>query len=63
MSEIKGQLLGVILVLVIFGGISVAMATIFKNTAGQVSSKSEDLGKEAGTVINSNSLLTYENRN
>lgn len=47
MSEIKGQLLGIILVLVIFGGISVAMATVFKNTAEQVSDKSEDLGKNA----------------
>ena len=51
MSEIKGQLLGIILVLVVFGGISVAMATVFKNTATQVSNKSANLGAEAGQVF------------
>lgn len=59
MSEIKGQLLGIILVLVIFGGISVAMATVFKNTAEQVSDKSEDLGKEASQTIAPSGLLHY----
>ena len=51
MSEIKGQLLGIILVLVIFGGVSIALANVFKNTADQVAEKSEDLGKDAGQIV------------
>ena len=63
MSEIKGQLLGIILVLVVFGAISVTMATVFKSTASSISSKAEDPGANAETVLSSvalpNGLLTY----
>ena len=57
MSEIKGQLLGIILVLVIFGGISLSLATVFSNTADQISEKSEDLGKDASAIVTPD--LTY----
>ena len=51
MSEIKGQLLGLILVLVIFGGISVAMAGVFSNVSKQVQDKSKNLGTDAAQVF------------
>ena len=59
MSEIKGQLLAIILVLVIFGGISVAVARIFNQTADQVAEKAEDLGKDAKQEITPPSSLSY----
>lgn len=36
MSEIKGQLLGIILVLMVFGAVSAAMITIFNNLTKSV---------------------------
>lgn len=36
MSEIKGQILGVILVLLIFGAVATAMTTVFQNMTDQV---------------------------
>lgn len=39
MSELKGQILGVLLVLMIFGTMSVAFATIFNNATSAVSSQ------------------------
>ena len=63
MSEIKGQLLGIILVLIVFGAISVTMATVFKKTAQNISTKADDPSADAETVFSSvalpNSLLTY----
>lgn len=60
MSEIKGQLLGIVLVLIIFGGVSVALAKVFKNTSGQIASKAEDIGEDAeGQFATSNALLHY----
>ena len=63
MSEIKGQLLGIILVLVVFGAISVTMATVFKKTGAQIAEKADDPAADAETVINAapapSGLLTY----
>ena len=63
MSEIKGQLLGIILVLVVFGAISVTMATVFKKTGADIAERAEDPAADAETVINAaslqNELLTY----
>lgn len=39
MSEIKGQLLGIVLVLAIFGAISGALYAAFKTSADNVSTK------------------------
>ena len=39
MSEIKGQLLGIVIVLSIFAAVSTAAAAIFKTTTDTVSSK------------------------
>lgn len=39
MSEIKGQLLGIILVLVIFGAVATTMGMVFTNSLNKVNSK------------------------
>ena len=72
MSEIKGQLLGIILVLIVFGAISVGMVSVFKSTASNVADrasevtvaaeleaqKTETQGENNGFVL-SGSLLNY----
>lgn len=72
MSEIKGQLLGIILVLIVFGAISVGMVSVFKSTASNVADrasevtvaaeleaqKTETPGENNGFVL-SGSLLNY----
>ncbi len=66
MSEIKGQLLGIILVLIVFGAISVTMVKVFKDTASSVSDKAGEAGEAAQIEANKtsrmhDSLLTYYN--
>ena len=39
MSEIKGQILGVVLVLAIFGAIGTVLVTAFKNNATSIANK------------------------
>ena len=39
MSEIKGQLLGIILVIIIFGAVAGTLATVFTNMTNSVSSE------------------------
>ena len=39
MSEIKGQILGIIIVLAIFGSIAGVLMTLFNNTASNLESK------------------------
>ena len=39
MSEIKGQLLGIILVLAVFGVVAAALTAVFTNLSGSVSSE------------------------
>ena len=60
MSEIKGQLLGVILVLVIFGSVSVAIAQIFKNSATKMTTEANNITQEAEETLNGRvDLLGY----
>ena len=42
MSEIKGQLLGIILVIMVFGIVAASMTTIFTNLTNSVSSQVVD---------------------
>lgn len=42
MSEIKGQLLGIVLVVAVFGIVSTLLVTSFEKTAKTVQSKIED---------------------
>ena len=39
MSEIKGQLLGIILVIMVFGIVAAGLTTVFKNLTSSVSSE------------------------
>jgi hypothetical protein len=39
MSEIKGQILGIVLVLAIFGAVATIMITLFSNTASDLETK------------------------
>ena len=39
MSELKGQLLGIILVIIVCGAVAGALATAFTNMAGSVSTE------------------------
>lgn len=51
MSEIKGQLLGLVLVLVIFAAVSAGLATVFTSTAGQITTKSENIDTSIETFM------------
>ncbi len=48
MSEIKGQLLGIILTLIVFGAISIVLANVYSSSATKVSLFSEHI--ETGAV-------------
>ena len=43
MSEIKGQILGVILVLMVFGAIATSMVGVFNNLENAVQEKTNDI--------------------
>ena len=59
MSEIKGQLLGIILVLVIFGTVSVAVAQIFKESKDKMNEQATDIIDGAEDALTAGSLLSY----
>ena len=52
MSEIKGQLLGIILVLMIFAVTSGVIATVFKKAGDSITLKSEHTFDGASSVLN-----------
>ena len=51
MSEIKGQLLGIILTIMVFGGVSAAVATVYSVSATKVARYAEKIEKNAGDEI------------
>lgn len=61
MSEIKGQILGIVLVLAVFGAIAGIMVSLFTNTAtdleNKVSTNIENVFLQNNEVIDTN--LTY----
>lgn len=75
MSEIKGQLLGIVLVVAVFGVVGTALVTAFKSSAGKIANKVDndytvaDDGTVTGTdrkqniennsIISTNDLLTF----
>ena len=65
MSEIKGQLLGILLVLVVFGSVSVAVASAFKGISDKITEKAENPESDAAAEFTDNggqgqgNLLTY----
>ncbi len=62
MSEIKGQILGVVLVLSIFGAIGTVLVTAFKNSADSIASKitAEDKLIESSSTDSTNKTNNYE---
>ena len=65
MSEIKGQLLGIIMVLLIFGTVSGVVAGVFATLKNTIASKSENMVSDVQTDLNSTSafdgeLLVYQ---
>lgn len=54
MSEIKGQLLGIILLLTIFATVSVGIATVFATTRDAMVEKSENVADAAEQVLTVN---------
>jgi len=51
MSEIKGQLLGIILVIMVFGIVAAGLATVFTNLTNSVSSEVAQAVAENATMI------------
>lgn len=51
MSEIKGQLLGIILVIMVFGIVAAGLTTVFTNLTSSVSSEVTDALSEYLTAI------------
>ena len=54
MSEIKGQLLGIILTLMVFGGVSVTVAHVYAASAAKVTDYSDSLEEPAADEIGYN---------
>ena len=52
MSEIKGQLLGIILVLMIFAVVSGVIASVFKSASDNITLKAEHTFDGASSVLN-----------
>ena len=59
MSEIKGQLLGIILTLMVFAAVSVTIAAVYKNAADKVTEKANNIENGAQTELESSGLLHY----
>ena len=53
MSEIKGQLLGIFLVLIVFASVSLVVSGIFKSTTDKITEKTESTIENAGQEVTS----------
>ena len=51
MSEIKGQLLGIILTLMVFGGVSATVAAVYSSSASKVSQYAEHIEEPAAGEV------------
>ena len=51
MAEIKGQLLGIVLTLMVFGAVSIIIAKVYASTAAKVTDYSENIEVEAADQI------------
>ncbi len=60
MSELKGQLLGIIMVLIIFGAVGGVLGALFGESANKIIDKSENLTQPfEDAVTGSATLLSY----
>ncbi len=53
MSEIKGQLLGIILTLMVFAAVSVTIATVYNQTASKVTEHAQNVEQGASQELES----------
>ena len=51
MSEIKGQLLGIILTLVVFGGVAATVASIYADSATKVTNYANNIEGDAADEV------------
>ena len=51
MSEIKGQLLGIILTLMVFGGVSATVAHVYADSAAKVTDYAEKIEQPAADEV------------
>lgn len=49
MSEIKGQILGIVLVLMVFGAVATTMITVFNGLTSAVTEKTNDVKEDLDT--------------
>ena len=56
MSEIKGQLLGIILVIMVFGIVAAGLTAVFRNLTNSVSS---EVAEVANTTYDSSASITW----
>lgn len=59
MSEIKGQLLGIILVLAIFGAVSAGLAAVFAKTSDSIATQVETIATDTNTSVD-NAFLEFK---
>lgn len=59
MSELKGQLLGIILVILVFGGVATMLATSYKQTAKRVQDNAAATFDDASDVFTSNAVNNH----
>ena len=64
MSEIKGQLLGIILTLMVFGGVSATIAHVYAQSASKVTDYAQDVEEPAADEVafnipNSNGAVVF----
>ena len=59
MSEIKGQLLGIILTLMVFAAVSVTVALVYKQSAAKVTERSVNIDDAIDTALTANRLMHY----
>ena len=60
MSEIKGQILGIVLVLMIFGIVSGAMVAIFRSLTNNVQEQVNELVDSSAQIQFNHQMLTYK---
>ena len=51
MSEIKGQLLGIILTLMVFGGVAATVAKIYADSASKVTNYADNIEVDAADEV------------
>ena len=51
MSEIKGQLLGIILTLMVFGGVAATVAKVYSDSASKVTNYADNIEGDAADEV------------